>query len=127
MKAVAFLLTATVACAALPVSDIKREAPVDFAREIYPVLKRNCLACHNATKAKAGLNLETPQLILKGGETGAGAVTGRGADSLILKFAAHMDDEAMPPPDNKVNAVNLTTDELGLLKLWIDQGLKGTV
>ena len=126
MKAAAFLLTATLAAAGLPVSDIKREAPVDFAREVYPVLKRNCLACHNATKSKASLNLETPETILKGGENGPGAVAGRGGDSLMLKFAAHMGDEAMPPPDNKVNAVNLTADELGLLKLWIDQGLKGS-
>ncbi len=126
MKAAVFLLTAMAANAALPVSDIKREAPVDFAREVFPVLKRNCLACHNATKAKAGLNLETPELILQGGDTGKGAVAGRGADSLVLKFAAHMDEEVMPPPDNKVNAANLTADELGLLKLWIDQGLKGS-
>ena len=126
MKALSFLLTATIAAAALPVSEIKREAPVDFAREIYPVFKRNCLACHNSTKAKAALNLETPELILKGGESGPAAAAGRGAESLLLKFASHKDDEAMPPPDNKVNAVNLTADELGLLKLWIDQGMKGS-
>lgn len=125
MKTAPFLLTATLATAALPVSEIKREAPVDFAREIYPALKRNCLACHNSTKAKAGLNLETAETILKGGDNGPAAVAGRGTDSLMLKFAAHMNDEAMPPPDNKVNAVNFTADELGLLKLWIDQGLKG--
>ncbi len=126
MKVLSFLLTATIAAAALPVSEIKREAPVDFAREIYPTLKRNCLACHNSTKAKAALNLETPELILKGGENGPAAVAGQGAGSLLLKFASHKDDEVMPPPDNKVNAVNLTADELGLLKLWIDQGLKGS-
>ena len=31
----------------------------------------------------------------------------------------------MPPEDNDVAAVNLTPTELGLLKLWIDQGLQG--
>jgi WD40 repeat protein len=112
--------------AALPIADIKRDAPVEFAKEIYPVLKRNCLACHNSTRAKASLNLESPELIAKGGDSGPGAIAGRGSDSRILKFAAHMDDEAMPPPDNKVNAANLTADELGLLKLWIDQGMKGS-
>jgi hypothetical protein len=30
----------------------------------------------------------------------------------------------MPPKDNKVNAVNLTPEQLGLLALWIDQGAK---
>src|SRR6185436_16218127 len=37
------------------------------------------------------------------------------------------DDEAMPPKDNKVGASHLTSNELGLLKLWIDQGATGTV
>ena len=33
----------------------------------------------------------------------------------------------MPPPDNNVKAVALTSDELGLIKLWIDQGATGQV
>src|SRR5436190_17502225 len=105
MKSLLFLCTAAAACAAaLPVAALKRDAPVDFAKEIYPVLKHNCLACHNATKAKSGLNLETPELILKGGENGPAAVAGRGGESLLFKNASHADDPVMPPPGNKVNA-----------------------
>ena len=33
----------------------------------------------------------------------------------------------MPPPGNKVAAVNLTPKQLGLIKLWIDQGATGEV
>jgi WD40 repeat protein len=33
----------------------------------------------------------------------------------------------MPPPDNKVNAPDLTPDQLALLKLWIEQGASGDV
>ncbi|HEX2746615.1 MAG TPA: c-type cytochrome domain-containing protein [Verrucomicrobiales bacterium] len=127
IKPLAFLITAaTASAAALPVTDLKRSTPVDFAKEVFPVLKQNCLACHNATKAKSGLNLETPELILKGGDNGPAAVPGRSAESLLLKNAAHAEDPVMPPPGNKVNAVDLTGDQLGLLKLWIDQGAKGT-
>lgn len=126
MKPLLFLFTAAaVSAAALPVNDLKRTTPVDFAKEVYPVLKQNCLACHNATKAKSGLNLETPELILKGGDNGPAAIAGRGAESLLIKSAAHAEDPVMPPPGNKVNAVDLTADQLGLLKLWIDQGAKG--
>ena len=32
------------ASAALPVADLKRDTPVDFAKDLYPVLKKNCLA-----------------------------------------------------------------------------------
>jgi WD40 repeat protein len=113
--------------AAIAITEIKRTAAVDFEKEILPLFKSNCLACHNQTKAKADLVLETPQTILKGGESGPAVVPGRSAESLLLKAAAHQADPAMPPRDNKVNAIDLTSDQLGVLKLWIDQGAKGEV
>src|SRR5688572_6985837 len=110
----------------LPVAELQRETPVDFEKEILPTLKDNCLACHNTTKAKGGLNLETPKLILKGGDSGAGLVPGKSGESLLFKAAAHLDPELiMPPTENKANAANLTPEQLSLLKLWIDQGAKG--
>src|SRR6266550_2588430 len=51
----------------IPIADIKRTGSVDFEREILPILKNNCLACHNRTTTKGDLVLETPQTILKGG------------------------------------------------------------
>src|SRR4030095_14775939 len=112
----------------LPVAELKRESAVDFEKEILPFLKNNCLACHNTTKAKGGLNLETPQLMRKGGDTGPAAVPGKSTESLAFKAAAHLDSELiMPPKDNKANASNLASNQLALLKLWIDQGAKGEV
>ena len=119
-------LTFSASGAPLAIVDLKRDTPVDFAKEIHPLLKRSCLACHNTTKAKAGLNLESPQAILKGGDGGPAATPGKGNESLVLRSASHQEESAMPPPGNKVNAPDLTPDELGLLKLWIDQGLKGS-
>jgi hypothetical protein len=95
--------------ASLPVAELKHETSVDFEKEILPALKSNCLACHNTTKAKGGLNLETPQLMLKGGDTGPAVAPGKGAESLVFKAAAHLDPELiMPPKDNKANASELT-------------------
>src|SRR5215207_7653919 len=111
----------------IAIAEVKRADPVDFEREILPILKNNCLACHNQTKAKADLILETPQTILKGGESGPGVVPGKSAESLLLKLAAHQDKPTMPPRENKVAASNLTPEQLGLVKTWIDQGAKGEV
>jgi WD40 repeat protein len=111
--------------APLSVSEMHRDDRVNFAREIYPLLKKNCLACHNSTKAKADLNLESPALMRKGGESGPAIIAGKADESLLLKSAAHLDDPPMPPPGNKVKAANLSPDELGLLKLWINQGAQG--
>ena len=102
--------------------------PVDFEREILPILNTSCLACHNRTKAKAHLVLETPEDMQKGGSSGAAIVPGHGAQSLLLQAASHAkDDLVMPPPDNKVAAPDLTPQQLGLFRLWIDQGAQGKV
>lgn len=112
---------------ALPVAEVKHDGPVDFEKEILPILRRNCLACHNATDAESELVLETPQTILKGGSEGPGVVPGKAEESLVFQLASHRRESFMPPEGNGAGAKNLTPEELGLLKLWIDQGAKGKV
>ncbi|MFT5468005.1 MAG: WD40 repeat protein [Verrucomicrobiales bacterium] len=119
-------LAAVAQDAPLEVAKLNRDSPVDFNAEIVPIMKKNCFACHNQTKAKAKLVLETPEAILKGGDTGPAIVPGNAADSLLFTTAAHIEEPIMPPAKNKSNAVNLNPQELALLKLWIDQGAKGT-
>lgn len=100
-------------------------AVVGFQKDILPMFQANCLPCHNQTRAKAGLNLETPAALLRGGDTGPGAVPGKPAESLVLKSAAHqVEDLVMPPAGNKSNARDLTPEELGVLWRWIEQGAK---
>ncbi len=128
MKAATFALIASIAAATaapIPIAALERATPVDFERDLMPFMRDNCLACHCQTTTKGGLNLETPELMLKGGDTGPAIVAGKGADSLALQAAAHLDDDLkMPPRDNKAKAHDLTPDQLALLKLWIDQGAK---
>ncbi|MBP88292.1 MAG: hypothetical protein CMJ64_16515 [Planctomycetaceae bacterium] len=111
----------------IAIAEVKRDGEVDFEKEILAILRRNCLACHNNTDAEGDLVLETPQTILKGGAEGPAVVAGKGLESLLLKSGAMQEDPAMPPEDNDVGAKPLTSEELGLIKLWIDQGAKGEV
>lgn len=133
LTAVAFLAgLAPLASAAdkpkpLAIAEVKHEGPVDFEKEVLPILRRSCLACHNTSDKESDLILETPQTILKGGSEGPSVVPGKGAESLLLQLAAHQKEPVMPPAGNDVKAKNLTPEELGLLKLWIDQGAKGQV
>lgn len=128
---IALLFAATVTWAAkapIPIAPIQRTTPVDFDREVLPFLSDNCLSCHCQTTTKGGLNLETPELMLKGGDSGTSIVPKKASESLLLQAAAHLDDDlAMPPRDNKAKAKNLTPEQLGLLKLWIDQGAVASV
>lgn len=121
------LFAVAASAAPIAIAEVKRDKPVDFETEILPLLKRSCIACHNAATAESHLSLETPQTIRKGGDSGAAATPKDGANSLILQVASHQSDPIMPPKDNKVNAKPLSSQELGLLKLWIDQGAEGMV
>ena len=52
---------------------------IDYDKQVHPFLKDNCIACHNKTTTKGGLNMETPVLMIKGGETDKGLIPGKGA------------------------------------------------
>jgi len=102
-------------------------AEVDFYKDVFPALKANCVACHNARKAEASLNLETPEAIRTGGDTGPGVVPGKAGESLVLLSARHEGDYIMPPAKNSVGAVALKPAELDLLAAWINEGARDSV
>ena len=59
-------------------------ADLDYYKDIYPFLKTNCISCHNKTTTKADLNMETPELMIKGGESGPSIVPGKSGESLVV-------------------------------------------
>lgn len=117
-----FVVTSALALAQdpIPVAEIKRADPVDFDKEILPILRQNCLACHNSTDAEGDVVLESVPKILES----EAAIPGKPGESSLLQLSAHLDDPVMPPEDNEVKAQNLTSQQLGLVKLWISQGAK---
>jgi WD40 repeat protein len=98
---------------------------LDFAADILPIFRSNCLACHNVKDAKGDLVLETPAGIRKGGESGPAAEPGKADASQLLQSASHLAKPFMPPKNNKVGAEPLKPAQLAIIKLWIDQGMKG--
>ena len=125
---VGFALTESqniVAAEGLPIAELTRSTKVDFASEVVPFLRKNCFACHNEQKAKGDLNLESPEEMLIGGDSGPALVPGKPMESLVFTTAAHLEEEFMPPNNNKSNASNLNPADLALLRLWIEQGGEG--
>jgi WD40 repeat protein len=108
----------------IPIEVPKRDKPVDFRADVLPFLKTNCIACHHAKDPEGQLVLETVKTILKGGDSGPAVVPGKASESLLLQSASHQKKPLMPPRKNKVGAGTLSPQQLGLLKLWIDQGCK---
>lgn len=123
---ISMIVNSAVAAPPIGIDTIQRAEPVAFNKEILPILRKNCLACHSASEKQGELILESPQGILKGGNNGPAVVAGKGLESLLIKMASHQAEPVMPPEGNDVAAGNLTSQELGLIKLWIDQGARGT-
>ena len=122
---IASICTGAAVADEIKIAAVKQSEPVDFGKQILPILRSKCLSCHNATEAEGDLVMETPAGIAKGGAEGAGLVAGKGLESLVIKMSAHQVEPVMPPEDNDVAAKNMTPEELGLFQLWIDQGAKG--
>ncbi len=103
--------------------DLKRE--VDFAQDVVPILRSNCIACHNTTVLEGELNLETPADMLKGGASGPSIIAGDPAASFLFLVASRQSEPVMPPLPNKMNAHKLTGEEVWKLQRWIELGAKG--
>src|SRR5438128_1967875 len=114
IAAVAIYFPAVRLASAAPtaIAEVKHEGDVDFEKEILPIFRRNCLACHSATEAQSDLVLESPQTILKGGSEGPAVVAGKSDESRLLKLASKQKEPFMQPPDNDVKAKPLRPQEL---------------
>ena len=73
---------------------------VDYTRDVKPILKERCYACHAALKQESGLRLDTASFIRKGGDGGlviernkAAAESGLAA----VRRAAERHENLMPP------------------------------
>ncbi|MDA8744165.1 hypothetical protein N9N28_05985 [Rubripirellula amarantea] len=115
-----FVLIATANDVSSETSDSTKH--ISFRDHVMPILRQNCLACHRDQEADGGLSLETVADIIKGGDSGAAVVSGDPGASLLLERVTGQDDSLMPPEDNTVGAVALTSSQIQLLKGWINQG-----
>ena len=54
--------------AVLAGSHLLGESPVDFERDVQPILQEKCLSCHTPDAAQSGLVMESVEAMLEGGE-----------------------------------------------------------
>ena len=59
--------------------------PVDYIKQIKPILAEKCYSCHGVLKQESDLRLETRELMLKGGASGPVIVPGQPDKSLVLE------------------------------------------
>jgi hypothetical protein len=94
--------------------------PVDYLRDVKPILAARCSACHGPDKQRSGLRLDTAAAVLKGGNSGPAVVPGKsGSSRLIQAVTGAADVPAMPPKGPRLAAA-----EVERLRAWIDQGAR---
>jgi WD40 repeat protein len=122
VPAAALLGPAALLADGLPITPPVRTDAVRFQDEILPILAANCTACHNPKIHEGGLILDSLKSILTGGDSGPGVVAGKAAESPVFLRSSHLQEDFMPPPENKVGAKAMTPEQLGLLERWINEG-----
>src|SRR5262245_18958070 len=95
--------------------------PVNFDRDVRPILSNNCFQCHGPDEQQRETNFHFDT------EDGAFVddgiiVRGKASESLLVKRITNPDPhERMPPPDS---GHKLTDQQIALLIRWIDEGAK---
>jgi hypothetical protein len=93
--------------------------PVDYARQIKPLLAARCVSCHGSLQKKGGLRADTAALLKRGGDSGPAVVPGDSANSWLIDRVTDEGSDRMPPESE---GVGLDAAQIAMLKQWIDQG-----
>src|SRR5438132_1283571 len=94
---------------------------IEFARDVEPIFAKNCVKCHGPEKQKGGLRLDRETAVRRGGNSGPVIQPGaKAADSRLLQVVAGLDPDVKMPPQGPA----LSSDDVGKLRTWIEQGAK---
>ncbi|MDR3636515.1 MAG: PSD1 and planctomycete cytochrome C domain-containing protein [Isosphaeraceae bacterium] len=96
--------------------------PVDFNRDVRPILSETCFQCHgpDSKKRKAELRLDTKDGLFAKKDKATPIVPGKPDESeLYLRVTSVDSGEHMPPPKS---GKSLTKAQVETLRRWIEQG-----
>ena len=115
MKATAFPLLALGGIC----TSLSQAAPVDFVREVRPILEKHCYSCHGPEKQKGGLRLDIKEAAFKGGDDHAPNIRpGDPEKSPLLAFVSGKEKDLQMPPKGE----RLSSEHVGILARWIQEG-----
>jgi len=98
-----------------------REAPVDFATEVKPIINKHCISCHGGVKKSGGFSLLFEEEAFAETEAGHPAIIpGDTEHSEFIKRLTSDDPEERMP----YNAPPLSKAEINVLTRWVEEGAK---
>src|SRR5436305_15263155 len=117
-----FLASICVHCVICGSSSVVAAAEPTYWTDMRPILRKNCTVCHSERKlaepeVSAGLALDKPELIRKGGKT-AVLVPGKPDRSLIVTLLTTTDKKRAMPLD----ADPLPAEDVAVIRRWVAAG-----
>lgn len=94
---------------------------VTYKDHVLPILRKRCLNCHDADKAKSDLNVSTYATLMAGGASGEAVKPGSAEQSLLYQVLSHQTEPFMPPKSPKIPEA-----ELAIVRKWIEGGAPET-
>jgi ankyrin repeat protein len=88
---------------------------VDFAKDIQPLLRQNCLGCHGPAVQQGGMRLDRKSSAMK--PFSRRITPGNSANSMVYHRISGTEYGAPMPPTG-----SMRPEQIALLKAWIDQG-----
>ncbi len=95
--------------------------PVDYARDIQPLLAKHCYECHGPAKQESGLRLDRRAGAMDGGDMGVSIVPGKSDESLLVHVLLGASEQVSQMPAEREP---LPPEQIELVKRWIDEGAK---
>src|SRR5437899_846999 len=117
---VIFPLTVRAADKPIAPASVDLKEPAAYEKHVEPILRAKCVACHTGKELKGKFDVSSYASLMKGSVNGPVIVPNKPADSRLFTYVCKIKKPFMPPKDEEP----LTPQELGILKLWIDQGAK---
>lgn len=99
-----------------------QKQPINFSRQILPILSDKCFSCHgpDASSRMANLRLDTPDGAF-GARSGRWPIVPHKPQSSLVFQRISSKDSPMPPHSS---GKSLTSAEIALIKQWISEGAK---
>jgi WD40 repeat protein len=98
-----------------------RAEDISFLRDVAPILKERCFACHSGAKKSGKYDMATFEKLLAGGTNGEAVSPGKLAESDLHALMVTTDERRMPPRD-KGEAVPAA--QAAIVAKWIAAGAK---
>lgn len=115
----------TAGAALLGLAGCTGEGAVSYARDVEPILRANCLSCHQEGGAgfeASGFSMASYDELMKGTHYGPMIVAGDSEGSNLVVLMEGRADPSISMPHGRVEPVSKA--DIETIRRWIDQGAK---